>query len=264
MPLWSLMYPRLQSFLYHVLVYAERADNWRWHRMPPLDNELFPERATLLREHVRHLSLQAASRAADIHEILTVCTAARNLAFYGAVDPSFIPHLDQIRPLRMCVHASDLFAGSPVFSHPLFASITYLELTDNDISAYNDESWKSLVSLPCLTHLALNYYSSVPARLLHMLLEERKLLQALILIVWEEELLELWDDVENGVSAYPTHDARFVVTVCNDFVGDWIGGAWGRAEFWTRADNFIRLKRWGKIPNVYFFADGDFADVELE
>jgi hypothetical protein len=90
------------------------------------------------------------------------------------------------------------------------------------------------------------------------------------------------NDTDNPVSAYPTHDVRFIMAAYDDdFVGDWIRGAWGQADVWDRADNFIRLKRRGKVPSespscrtasilltgntgdAYFIAEGDFADVEL-
>ncbi|KAJ7200060.1 hypothetical protein C8J57DRAFT_1544694 [Mycena rebaudengoi] len=70
--------------------------------------------------------------------------------------------------------------------------------------------------------------------------------------------------IYNSVSAYPIHDVRFVVAAYDDdFVGDWIRGAWGQADVWVRADNFIRLKRRGKVPrDGYFIAKDEFANVE--
>jgi hypothetical protein len=132
----------------------------------------------------------------------------------------------------------------------MFANITHLELVDDDVSLYTDGSWKSLTSLPCLTHLAVNSYYSFhfPAYLLHMLLGEAKLLQVLILTLVEEILLENTDD---PMSAYPTHDPRFVVTVCRDYMADWVRGAWGGADIWVRADNFIYLKRRGDISSEF-------------
>ncbi|KAJ7290108.1 hypothetical protein C8J57DRAFT_1492851 [Mycena rebaudengoi] len=93
----------------------------------------------------------------------------------------------------------------------MFSSITHLELMDDDFLAYNDESWKSLVSLPCLTHLAFNYYFDIPVGSLHLLLEERKLLQVLISIVEYNYYNDFFNDTvtDNPPSALPTHDARF-------------------------------------------------------
>ncbi|KAJ7200052.1 hypothetical protein C8J57DRAFT_1261564 [Mycena rebaudengoi] len=198
----------LQPILYRVLVYFGSKDFSTWHRFPPI---------------------------------------VRGLACYCRIDPSFIPYFDRIRPQLLCVDAGDLFDGPPDFSHSLFSSITHLAHTDINISAYSDESWKSLASLPSLTHLGFDAYSGVPARLLHVLLEEPKPAD-----------MGFLTDTDNPVSAYPTHDVRFIMAAYDDdFVGNWIRAAWGQADVWDRADNFIRLKRRGKVPK------GDFADVEL-
>jgi hypothetical protein len=186
--------------LYRVLVSAGSKDISWWHRFPPIGDELLPERAALLQKHARHLSIQSPFIVEEVHKILAVCTAVRSLSCYCEVDPSFIPYLDHIRPQLLRVYAVDLFAGPPDFSHSLFSSITHLELIDGGgISAYSDESWKSLVSLSCLTHLAFSYCPSVSARLLHMLLEERKLLQMLILMVVD---MNFSNDTDNPLSAY--------------------------------------------------------------
>ncbi|KAJ7200068.1 hypothetical protein C8J57DRAFT_1261579 [Mycena rebaudengoi] len=205
------------------------------HRMPPIADELLPERAALLRKHARHLLIHTPQ---DAHKILAVCTAVQYFTCYCRMDPSlFIPYLDRIRPLLLGLYTEDLFDSLPDFSHSLFFSTTHLELMDDNISRYNVECWRTLASLPCLTHLMFAHYSSVPTRSLHMLLEERKSLQVLILIVDDEYF---FDDIDNPVSAYPR--------VTDDYLGDWIRGAWGQADVWVRANNFIRLKRLGKVP----------------
>ncbi|KAJ7200057.1 hypothetical protein C8J57DRAFT_1736752 [Mycena rebaudengoi] len=247
----------LQPHLYRVLVSSKRIPSW--NRLPSIGDPLLPEQAALLQKHARHFFLHSPFM---VTEIFAVCTAVQSLACYCRMDPLlFIPYLDRIRPQLLCVDTEGLFAGPPDFGHSLFSSITHLKLLDDDISAYSDESWMGLASLPSLTHLAFEYFSIVPARLLHMLLEEREILQMLILIVANKEFLS---DTDSPVSALPTHDVRFIVAACSDYFGDWIRGAWGKADVWVRADNFIRLKRRGKVPrDVYFVAEGDFANVEL-
>ncbi|KAJ7263410.1 hypothetical protein C8J57DRAFT_1718992 [Mycena rebaudengoi] len=248
----------LQPILYRVLIYDGAGS---LHRMPPIADELLPERAALLRKHARHLLIHTPQ---DAHKILAVCTAVQYFTCYCRMDPSlFIPYLDRIRPLLLGLYTEDLFDSLPDFSHSLFFSTTHLELMDDNISRYNVECWRTLASLPCLTHLMFAHYSSVPTRSLHMLLEERKSLQVLILIVDDEYF---FDDIDNPVSAYPTRDVRFVVAAySDDYLGDWIRGAWGQADVWVRANNFIRLKRLGKVPrDVYFIGGDDFGNVELQ
>ncbi|KAJ7273944.1 hypothetical protein C8J57DRAFT_1506058 [Mycena rebaudengoi] len=81
-----------------------------------------------------------------------------------------------------------------------------------------------------------------------MLLSESKLLRALIIIWANDEIYGVSDDAE---TEYPTHDVRFVMTVCDDFLDDWIGGAWGRTDVWDRADE-VRSSDWHIAEDVYF------------
>ncbi|KAJ7263364.1 hypothetical protein C8J57DRAFT_1718972 [Mycena rebaudengoi] len=224
---------RLKPFLYHVLVY----------RSP---NQHGTDAHELFGTHVRHLMLLMDSPVADIAKLLAVCSAVQSLACYCRVNASCLPPLALMRPLRLCIHAVDLFASAPRFSpdtftdaprfsHALFARTTHLQLLDFGFSAFDDASWASLRALPCLTHLALDAYTAVPARALHELLRENTRLQALV-------VTSPSDGTDWGAE-YPTHDVRFVVVVVADEVADWMAGAWGHADFWARADDVIRLRR---------------------
>ncbi|KAJ7231133.1 hypothetical protein C8J57DRAFT_1581302 [Mycena rebaudengoi] len=194
------VYTWLKPFLSHVLVYRGTDTH-----------ELFGT-------HVRHLMLDMRSPVTDITNILAGCSTVHNLACYCAVDPSCLPSLALMRPLRLRIRTVDLFAGgAPRFAHALFARTTHLQLLDYSLLAFDAASWASLGTLPCLTHLAFSAYVAVSARALHELLSESTRLRALV---------------------FPTHDVRFVVAV----VGDWVAGAWGHADFWARAD-VIRLRR---------------------
>ncbi|KAJ7256609.1 hypothetical protein C8J57DRAFT_1721405 [Mycena rebaudengoi] len=215
----------LKPFLYHVLVYRSP------HQHGTDAHELFGT-------HVRHLMLFMDSSVADIAKLLAVCSAVQSLACYCRVNPLSLPPLALMRPLRLCIHAVDLFASAPRFSpdlftdaprfsHALFARTTHLQLLDFGFSA--------LRALPCLTHLALDAYTAGPARALHELLRENTRLQAFV-------VTSPSDGTDWGAE-YPTHDVRFVVAVVADEVADWVAGAWGHADFWARADDVIRLRR---------------------
>jgi hypothetical protein len=231
------------------------------HRIPPLAGTLSADRVDFLAKHVLNLALDSwvPGQREDIENLYTLCSGVRNLACYFHVTPSFIAHLERMRPLRLYIDAYRLFAGAPTFSNPGFANVTHLELVDADLSVYTDESWRGLVSLPYLSHLAVNsYYGFIPFSppRLHWLLEEAQLLQALILIVEFDTFFI--DTNSNGlhdepISAYPTHDPRFLATVTNsggNHLYDWVLGAWGGADVWVRADEFIRLKRCGGISST--------------
>ncbi|KAJ7227686.1 hypothetical protein C8J57DRAFT_1534945 [Mycena rebaudengoi] len=147
----------LKPFLYHALVYRGPIH----HHMDA--HELFGT-------HVRHL------------RSLIIDASVQSLACYCAVDPSCLRHLALMRPLRLYISAFDLFAGAPRFSHALFARTTHLQLLDNGLWAFDDNSWASLHALPCLTHLAFSVYAAVPPRALHELLRENTRMQALVAI----------------------------------------------------------------------------------
>ncbi|KAJ7273945.1 hypothetical protein C8J57DRAFT_1594633 [Mycena rebaudengoi] len=149
------MSPRLQPLLYRVIVYAGDTQV-PWQRMPPLwPHDLAPARTTPL--HVRHLALYSISNFTEIKQILAVCTGVQNLAFFCiALDPLFILYLDRIRPLLLSLHSRHLFAGPPDFSHAMFGNMSHFDLADAEFPAYNEDSWRSLAWLPCMTHLSLS------------------------------------------------------------------------------------------------------------
>jgi hypothetical protein len=143
------------------------------------------------------------------------------------------------------MHIYGLFTGAPDFSLPMFVNITHFDIADRYVPHFNDESWKSLSALPCLTHIAFNQFIEiVPRDFLHMFLSRAKLLQALLLV--NTGGLE-----GDHPLSYPTHDPRFVTTVGRYYTGDWIRSAWGeeRVDMWAQVDNFIRLKRRGDISS---------------
>ncbi|KAJ7267952.1 hypothetical protein C8J57DRAFT_1510056 [Mycena rebaudengoi] len=218
----------LKPFLYHVLVYRGPKHH-------------FPDAHELFGTHVRHLMLCMRSPGADIAKILAVCSAAQSLVCYCEVDPTCLPPLAVIRPLRLCISAVCLFAGPPRFSHALFARTTHLQLLGSDFLALDDASWASLRALSCLTHLAFTGFCTVSPRALHELLRENTRLRALVLIPpWDVGATDL-------LAEYPMYTVRFVVAMVADGVDDWVAGAWGHADFWARADDVIRLRRQGSL-----------------
>ncbi|KAJ7289635.1 hypothetical protein C8J57DRAFT_1706398 [Mycena rebaudengoi] len=245
----------LKPFLYHVLVYHEGV----YHRLPPRNaNGL-----AFFGKYNQHL-LFAVRPFTELLPPLSLCTVVRNLAFYSGADPSLMPYLDRLHPFRLSIDAGGLFSGPPDFHHSIFANITHLDLMDDDVSTYRDESWKSLASLPCLTHLSFDYDAEgLSSTTLQMLLHECKLLEALILVSLAQDP-EWENDAELLPWGYPAHDPRFVIAPVRDYMADWMCGAWGGADIWVRADNFIRLKRRGDIPKARcLLPDGHYAGVEV-
>ncbi|KAJ7289534.1 hypothetical protein C8J57DRAFT_432903 [Mycena rebaudengoi] len=243
----------LKPFLYRVLVYHDWDE--ALHRMPPIESTV------LIEKHLRHLAIHATpSTSPDLRTILASCTGVQNLACYSKLDPSYMPFFEPMRPRRLVFNAAGLFSGTPDFSHPMFGNITHLGLMDDTFSSFNEDSWKQLSALPCLTHISFDCdMEDIPAEALRMILHQTTHLQALILIlvrgVYSEEV---WDtDL--------TDDPRFVVTEWAEgaeYVEDFVCGAWGGADIWVRVDNFIRLKLRGDIPKDYcYLGNGEYVYV---
>ncbi|KAJ7246452.1 hypothetical protein C8J57DRAFT_1675228 [Mycena rebaudengoi] len=155
------------------------------------------------------------------------CSGATDIAFFVTASPSFLPDLDQIRPLKLSVCIGDLFGGRPYFSHSMFTNITHLDVSDGMIpSGADSESWNGITSLPRLTHLAFNCSDKVPDRFLDIILSGCQLLQALILIVHPGELQELQAPEDYAdCPAFPMHDVRFMISWCPGYLRDWVTGA---------------------------------------
>jgi hypothetical protein len=164
-----------------------------------------------------------------------------------------MPYLDGMHPVHLALDPSALFTGLTDFGHPLFDNLTHFDIVrDNFAGDYTAESWKGLASLPSLTHLSFNcrpphYFSTT----LEISLRECKLLKSLIISIGTEELAENQMDEPWFPSGFPTQDPRFVMAEIGNYEEDWRRGAWGGADFWVRADKFIRLKRQGDIPSRF-------------
>jgi hypothetical protein len=143
-------------------------------------------------------------RIAEFHKILVLCTGVRNLVCYFGVDPSFIPSLDSIRSLHLCVTP---FIYSPDFSHTLFVNITALGLQRRILQ---ESRFDSVPDTHCIELLLLR----TRTRAISVYTprgEEGLELQALILM-GDEIFLH---DTDNLVSANPMHDVQFIVTICD-------------------------------------------------
>jgi hypothetical protein len=143
----------------------------------------------------------------------------------------------------MCLQRLAVFLQTPDLLHPPFASLTHLDLLDN-----NDESLTQILAhipkLPVLSHLALD--PAVSQASVETVLVECPRLKL---------LLVLWSSLEDYESAQIQHvyDVRFVIGLCpEDYWGDWEAGATGRPHFWSLGDDFVAQKRNKLIEGTIF------------
>ncbi|KAJ7839920.1 hypothetical protein B0H13DRAFT_2677072 [Mycena leptocephala] len=103
---------------------------------------------------VRHLWLDGQLEHEGI-QILEVCRGVVNLQLpYGPATPTFLLILAEmpLQQLSACLHP--LFGGSVEANHPLFASITHLDLFDYDME-HLTQILAEISAFPALTHLSL-------------------------------------------------------------------------------------------------------------
>ncbi|KAJ7253577.1 hypothetical protein C8J57DRAFT_1722458 [Mycena rebaudengoi] len=231
----------LEPLLYHVLI----CGTFKPHRLQAILDRKSLESTDFVERHVRHLLFTGGFSSTE--KTLSVCSGATDIAFFSYVGPAYLPHLERIRPTRLSINISQLFGGSPAFSSSMFSNITHLDISDGTIPKSAESLWNGVTSLPHLTHLSFNCSDRLPDGFLHMILDECKILDALIILVQVFEFTEL-EGATPHPPVFPIHDVRFVIACCIDFTEDWVAGAWGRDDFWLQADNFIRLKRSGDIP----------------
>ncbi|KAJ7493059.1 hypothetical protein B0H11DRAFT_2007061 [Mycena galericulata] len=205
----------------------------------------------LLLKSVRNLMLiQISSDDAEL--IISACSDVQNLYILatGELHTStriYPLGLDTMVLTHLYCNPSNIFAPQyPRFAHPLFATITHLELFHLDD---DDESRKSLALLPRLTHLAYDTSSLWPCK---QLLEECKSLRVLICL--------------RSPSRRPdqpvVEDPRFVMMLVERYIADWQRGILTGRDFWTRAEEFIAKRISGQINQAeypyYLKEDGSF------
>ncbi|KAJ7448996.1 hypothetical protein FB451DRAFT_758690 [Mycena latifolia] len=210
--------------------------------------------------HVLMYSTTPVPPTEAVESLLASCPGIIDLSVMVGVGPSLLPLLGQMHIQRLGIDLRDLFTdwahalpdGSPInFGHPLFASVTHLDVFD---TLYDVEQLEGIATLPVLTHLALN--TSVDAAFLKQILEACTSLQVLI-VAFNEEVV---DDANALAMDITFVDPRLVVATYNEYFPDWELGARGGADIWRRADDFVARKRRGEIEAHEYLADSSQLD----
>ncbi|KAJ7488956.1 hypothetical protein FB451DRAFT_1390150 [Mycena latifolia] len=196
---------------------------------------------------VQHLFIYSFIPEGELHFILSACREIRFLTLLDCGGPSILPSLAVIQPRRLAVHLRELFRGAVDLSHPAFAFVTHLHLSDH-FSLYADFWSPDFALLPALTHLALYELVNPPAT---------RVLETCSNI----EVLAYMCPVGYPLELPFIDDVRFVCVslIYNDYVSDWVDGIMGEADFWVRAERFVAKKRRGEIEpsSRCWIEDGD-------
>ncbi|KAF7346764.1 hypothetical protein MSAN_01814900 [Mycena sanguinolenta] len=193
----------------------------------------------------------------EYRNLLATCAGSINISIGGEIDLDFLRALYEMRPRRLAFVVPRMFFTCDLggFTHPLFESVTHLDLyhesglQEDDIDL-NWETWSELASIPVLTHLALSH--SIACSILSQVVSQCRRLAVTIVAAypWEREVSVRYS--QNLGSA----DARVVVMVLSaDYNGDWELGARGGEDFWIRAETFVNRKRAGEIDTSCYLLD---------
>ncbi|KAJ7131396.1 hypothetical protein C8R44DRAFT_850132 [Mycena epipterygia] len=183
--------------------------------------------ASFFHDRVRNLFVQQTDNnldAARLHDILSACSGLHSLVVIDPIAPSLLPAFGALRPRRLCIDLKRLFTTMELidFSHPMFTSLTHLDLFD-ELSSDWRWPWPSLALLPSLTHLSsFRLDSDNVGR--DLLLAKYPQIAVLVRIAGDPP----------GTNDRPTSDdARFVCMALPDeeYEADWIRGVEGGMDF---------------------------------
>ncbi|KAJ7662770.1 hypothetical protein DFH06DRAFT_357818 [Mycena polygramma] len=196
---------------------------------------------------VRHLGLQSEDlEPGDRLCLLRVCNRVTNFgAWRSSTDPTLLPLLAQMRIQRLAVNVGLLFGGPIELNHALFRSVTHLDMFG---SAGVVEPLPQLSTLPALTHLCLDHLIARDDALL-ALAECPRL--NILLVQWS--IMEEDDYMDEQVPH--VYDIRFVIGTYGDYWDDWVAGAKGFPDAWSKADDFVTRKRRGEIEATRYWID---------
>ncbi|KAJ6484638.1 hypothetical protein C8R45DRAFT_998871 [Mycena sanguinolenta] len=172
---------------------------------------------------IRHLAwwyTSATCSVAELKQLLRLCKGVVDLSCANLSDPTLLPILAEMHLQRLSLALEDIFGDSPDLAHPLFGSITHLDLCDAVDSLALNLAYAQIPALPALTHLAVPF--DVPRDIALMLLEQCPRLQ-LLLLLWPRSCADLYEQtLVHGV-----YDVRFVIGLLDDYWKDWEDGAKG-------------------------------------
>ncbi|KAJ7182930.1 hypothetical protein C8R43DRAFT_17192 [Mycena crocata] len=139
-----------------------------------------------------------------------------------SVGPSILPALKTSKTRRIALHMLGVFKREKIdLAHPLFASVTHLDLFDT-IEMLNSKEfpWSDLHRLDNLTHLAV--FGLNDGNLASKLLHQCRDLQ--VLVSMYSEMTERTDNMRDMLSI---DDVRVVVLEDDEYEADWVAGTKG-------------------------------------
>ncbi|KAJ7618349.1 hypothetical protein DFH06DRAFT_1144917 [Mycena polygramma] len=198
---------------------------------------------------VTHVFLWTPKRQQDaikVAKLLCNCLNIVDLVIDGPgpIFPELLDLLDQMRLQKLTIMGPPCFDwGGTTLERPLFRSITHLALHKKwQGYGYLQETenwhiWSQLASLPVLTHVSLAAFLQ---DILPGVLAGCSRLCVVIIAFWGADARK---DCTGCAQYLTISDPRIVVMALPSDTRDWECGAWGGADYWTRAEAFVSQNR---------------------
>ncbi|KAJ7620438.1 hypothetical protein FB45DRAFT_1094607 [Roridomyces roridus] len=197
---------------------------------------------------VRRLCLVKPT-SADTFSLLSKCPNIENI--WASSVALELKQLLKIQPGRLkhlhCSLRILFHPDLPDFTHTVFAGITHLQIFDR-LGRFDRAVWTGLASLPRLTHLAFlndEFITIIPD-----LLRACPALRVLAVVAMSKH-------VERVAPEVLREDVRFVWIMCAEYMKDWHTGASTGRDFWTRAEEFISMRRTGEVDPLQYRMEDD-------
>ncbi|KAJ6493443.1 hypothetical protein C8R45DRAFT_989791 [Mycena sanguinolenta] len=202
---------------------------------------------TFLRNAVRHVYFSVTATD-TIKRVLLECTGIISLFIDQDLDFDLLPILANVRAQNLRFWAPRSL--NLLNSHPMFQSVTHLEVYQDSGDGSTWDEWSWLPTLPALTHLCLS--EELSRDILQSALAECPRLVVAITAFWDADQNEIASEFAQAVTIA---DPRIVVMVAVNYKADWKTGVCDGADFWTRADAFVTSKRKGEIESTNLTLD---------
>ncbi|KAK7048975.1 tyrosinase central domain-containing protein [Favolaschia claudopus] len=232
---------------------------------------------SFLESAVRHLLLYSSPfslKPDTLSQFLHRCPGIISLSLIGDITgPHLLPALAQMHTLkRLSIEMKLLFPDSQVdLDHPLFASITHLELFEevylDEEDEPNDLLWLLHPQAPAkmanLEYLGFNTQLH-PSFLctVHDRYEQLRVLVVGFTATDEESAVGFLEEVTEQTAAMSEEDGekgmgvgmeRLVVATYENPYQDWERGVRGGEDVWARAEEFVRRKRGGEVDAANYY-----------
>ncbi|KAF7377247.1 hypothetical protein MSAN_00145000 [Mycena sanguinolenta] len=181
--------------------------------------------------------------------IFAACTGIENL-WLSAGTSLVVSELQFDRPLKRLHATLEVIFGSSSspainLTHPVFASLTHLEIFNFPADGVDLRVWTPLRNLLYLTHLAFDDERYLP--ICGALFPGWIRLRVLVILFETEENRNADLFAQYKVPEL-VDEPRIVLMVCSEYLEDWIKGAHtGRDDFWEQAERHIARRKSGKV-----------------